>query len=158
MVRVVGQACPTLGAQAGTVVPAQRLERQCKHHRVPQQRLQVAQFGAGEIGHITVLADGRNCGCGNRGCLEQYASATAVVRMAKEAIAELNDLVRGLHPAVLTDRGLAPALQSLASRSPFPVAITGVPTASDSISGRVSRVRPQLAGPVSPSYDQWLPG
>src|SRR5579859_7191840 len=42
---------------------------------------------AGEIGHTTVEPDGHPCGCGNRGCLEQYASATAVVRMAREAIA-----------------------------------------------------------------------
>jgi glucokinase len=42
---------------------------------------------AGEFGHMTVEPDGPPCGCGNRGCLEQYASATAVVRMAKEAIA-----------------------------------------------------------------------
>ena len=33
----------------------------------------------------------------------------------------------GANPAVLTDRGLAPALQSLANRAPFPVEITGVP-------------------------------
>lgn len=43
---------------------------------------------AGEFGHITVEPDGHPCGCGNRGCLEQYASATAVVRMAREAIAK----------------------------------------------------------------------
>jgi len=42
---------------------------------------------AGEFGHTTVEPDGHPCGCGNRGCLEQYASATAVVRMAREAIA-----------------------------------------------------------------------
>ena len=42
---------------------------------------------AGEFGHTTVEPDGQPCGCGNRGCLEQYASATAVVRMAREAIA-----------------------------------------------------------------------
>jgi signal transduction histidine kinase len=45
----------------------------------------------------------------------------------KHALDELRELARGLHPAVLTDRGLAPALQSLANRSPFPVAIAGVP-------------------------------
>jgi glucokinase len=43
---------------------------------------------AGEFGHTTVEPEGARCGCGNRGCLEAYASATAVVRMAKEAIAE----------------------------------------------------------------------
>jgi glucokinase len=42
---------------------------------------------AGEFGHFTVEPEGHPCGCGNRGCLEQYASATAVVRMAREAIA-----------------------------------------------------------------------
>jgi len=42
---------------------------------------------AGEFGHITVEPDGPRCGCGNHGCLEQLASATAVVRMAREAIA-----------------------------------------------------------------------
>ena len=42
---------------------------------------------AGEFGHITVEPEGVRCGCGNRGCLEQYASASAVVRMAREAIA-----------------------------------------------------------------------
>ena len=42
---------------------------------------------ANEFGHITVDPAGARCGCGNRGCLEAYASATAVVRMAHEAIA-----------------------------------------------------------------------
>ena len=42
---------------------------------------------AGEFGHFTVEPEGHPCGCGNRGCLEQYASATAVARMAREAAA-----------------------------------------------------------------------
>jgi len=42
-------------------------------------------------------------------------------REAKEAISELNDLVRGLHPAVLDDRGLDAALSGLAARLPLPV-------------------------------------
>src|SRR5436190_22115955 len=46
----------------------------------------------------------------------------------KLALQELRELARGLHPAVLTDRGLAPALQSLANRAPFPVEIAGVPS------------------------------
>ena len=41
---------------------------------------------AGEFGHITIDPDGVPCGCGNRGCVERYASATAIVRMAREAI------------------------------------------------------------------------
>jgi glucokinase len=42
---------------------------------------------AGEFGHVTIEPEGRPCGCGNRGCAEQYASASAIVRMAREAIA-----------------------------------------------------------------------
>ncbi|HVB43426.1 MAG TPA: sensor histidine kinase [Streptosporangiaceae bacterium] len=42
-------------------------------------------------------------------------------REAKDAIAELNDLVRGLHPAVLEDRGLDAALSGVAARVPYPV-------------------------------------
>jgi glucokinase len=42
---------------------------------------------AGEIGHIMVEPHGAPCGCGSRGCVEQYASATALQRMAREAVA-----------------------------------------------------------------------
>jgi len=42
---------------------------------------------AGEVGHVNVEPEGHPCGCGSRGCAEQYASATAIVRMAREAIA-----------------------------------------------------------------------
>jgi glucokinase len=39
---------------------------------------------AGEPGHYRVVPDGRLCGCGNRGCLEQYASGSALVAEARE--------------------------------------------------------------------------
>src|SRR5436305_3432579 len=45
---------------------------------------------AGELGHINVEPEGHACNCGSRGCLEQYASATAIKRMAQEAIASGN--------------------------------------------------------------------
>jgi glucokinase len=38
---------------------------------------------AGEIGHISVVPNGNPCGCGNQGCLEKHASATAVSAMAR---------------------------------------------------------------------------
>ena len=38
---------------------------------------------AGEIGHITIHPEGNPCGCGNRGCLEKHASATAISAMAE---------------------------------------------------------------------------
>jgi glucokinase len=43
-------------------------------------------FGVGaEIGHMRVVPDGILCGCGNRGCFEQYASGSALVREARAA-------------------------------------------------------------------------
>jgi len=39
---------------------------------------------AGEFGHIRVIPNGRMCGCGRRGCLETYVSATGVVRSVNE--------------------------------------------------------------------------
>jgi glucokinase len=44
---------------------------------------------AGELGHIKIeITSSRLCGCGQRGCLEAYASATAVVARVREALAE----------------------------------------------------------------------
>ena len=46
----------------------------------------------GEIGHINVNPDEiEACNCGNYGCLEQYASATGIVRMAKRKLAKTDD-------------------------------------------------------------------
>jgi signal transduction histidine kinase len=42
---------------------------------------------------------------------------------AKLALAEIRDLIRGIHPAVLTDRGLDAAISALAGRSPVPVSV-----------------------------------
>ena len=48
-------------------------------------------------------------------------------RELDEALEELRELARGLHPAVLTDRGLVAALQGLANRAPLPVELAEVP-------------------------------
>jgi len=42
--------------------------------------------GAGELGHITILPEGDLCSCGNRGCLEAYASATSLVRRTRQKL------------------------------------------------------------------------
>jgi glucokinase len=57
---------------------------------------------SGEFGHVPIEPEGIPCGCGSHGCAERYASATAVVRMAHEAIAS----------------GAAPALARAASSDP----------------------------------------
>jgi PAS domain S-box-containing protein len=57
------------------------------------------------------------------------AGAQEVLEASREELAraleELRELARGIHPAVLTDRGLEAALESLASRTPLPVEIEG---------------------------------
>lgn len=45
-------------------------------------------YSAGEFGHISVVKDGLYCNCGNRGCLEMYASAPGIVRRTKKHISE----------------------------------------------------------------------
>ena len=54
---------------------------------------------AGEIGHITIYPDGAKCNCGNYGCLESYASATAIRRMVNEGL-EDKSLVTSLRESV----------------------------------------------------------
>ena len=46
---------------------------------------------------------------------------------AQLAVKELRELARGIHPALLSDRGLGPALEALAARAPVPVEVRGVP-------------------------------
>jgi glucokinase len=54
-------------------------------------------FGIGaELGHLRIVPDGHLCGCGMRGCLEQYASGSALLRHAREAISASPDIARNL--------------------------------------------------------------
>ncbi|MDF2614889.1 MAG: family transcriptional regulator [Clostridia bacterium] len=46
---------------------------------------------AGEFGHILLHPEGKNCGCGQKGCYEQYASVTALVSEAKRIDSEYNN-------------------------------------------------------------------
>ncbi|MBA2475226.1 MAG: PAS domain S-box protein [Actinobacteria bacterium] len=58
--------------------------------------------------------------------------AQALLAGAREelavALAELRELAQGIHPSVLVERGLAPALQTVASRAPIPVEVLSVPS------------------------------
>src|SRR3954466_9320213 len=66
-------------------------------------------------------------------CLRDDPSAAEAILAGageelKHALQELRELARGLHPAVLSDHGLEPALRSLATRAPFRVEIAGIPS------------------------------
>jgi signal transduction histidine kinase len=61
------------------------------------------------------------------------AAAAPLIAQAREeaqlAVKELRELASGIHPALLSERGLGPALEALAARAPVPTAVDGVPAA-----------------------------
>ena len=61
---------------------------------------------AGELGHVVIdyTEDGRTCGCGRKGCLETYCSATGVARTAREFLSKSNDPspLRDIDPEKIT--------------------------------------------------------
>lgn len=59
---------------------------------------------AGELGHAIVKENGRPCGCGRKGCLETYCSATGVARTAREVLetSDAPSLLRELDPEKIT--------------------------------------------------------
>lgn len=66
---------------------------------------------AGELGHVIVKEKGRQCGCGRKGCLETYCSATGVARSAREFLANSDEpsLLRELDPEKITSYDVAVA-------------------------------------------------
>ena len=66
---------------------------------------------AGEIGHVNVDPNGRQCNCGLQGCLETYASVTGIKRTVFELIAEMREdsLLRGISFNDLTGESIANA-------------------------------------------------
>jgi glucokinase len=63
---------------------------------------------AGELGHMTLVPHGRECGCGRRGCAETYVSATGICRTAFELLAQCTTMsqVRSITFADLTSKKL----------------------------------------------------
>ena len=75
---------------------------------------------AGEFGHVIVERNGRECGCGRRGCLEAYASAVGIKRTAFELMATMNV------PSALRDipfNNLDSAMLSTAAKKGDPIAL-----------------------------------
>ena len=95
-------------------VERQRLERNV--HDGAQQRL-VALF-------LTLRLAQAKVGSDPDAAAEILASASDELASALE---ELRELARGIHPAVLTDRGLEPALEALVTRAPIPVTVAEAP-------------------------------
>lgn len=69
---------------------------------------------AGELGHVIVRRNGRPCGCGRRGCLETYCSATGVANTAREFLKEKseNSLLRAIAPESITSKDVFDAAKA----------------------------------------------
>ena len=68
--------------------------------------------GAGELGHAILIPEGRPCGCGRKGCLETYTSATGIRRTAlemMEAIPDYDGALRKVDPKELTSKTVGDA-------------------------------------------------
>ncbi|MDR3051467.1 MAG: ROK family protein [Oscillospiraceae bacterium] len=76
-----------------------------------------------EIGHTIIALDGEPCTCGNDGCLERYASATALIREARKAYAE--------HPDSLMGRLCGGDPANISGKVAIDAAKAGDPTALD---------------------------
>jgi glucokinase len=69
---------------------------------------------AGELGHVVVQREnGRPCGCGRKGCLETYCSATGVARTAREVLKKdaRPSVLRGLKPEDITSLDVSVAAE-----------------------------------------------
>ncbi|MDR1090803.1 MAG: ROK family protein [Prevotella sp.] len=76
---------------------------------------------AGELGHTTIHRDGRLCGCGKKGCLETYCSATGVARTAREFLETRTE------PSLLREFDLA----DITSKDVYDAAVKGDKMAKD---------------------------
>ncbi len=96
------------------------------------------------------LAGARPAPRANRGARRPRGArsgcSTAPATELERALEELRELARGMHPAVLSDRGLDPAVEALAGRAPLPVEIVGAARRADARADRAGRLLRRLRG------------
>lgn len=111
---------------------------------------------ASEFGHVTVEPRGLPCPCGNEGCLEQYSSAGAIVRSARELLPRrllegTGDTLDAARVAELARQGEAGALEAFASAGRY----LGMALAS--LANTLNLEAAIIVGGVAPSLDLMLP-
>jgi signal transduction histidine kinase len=149
---VIGVALVALGLGAGPVAlrgygglarlvlsPSREAELALRVEQLAQTRRETLDTGAAELRRIErdlhdgaqarLVAMGLTLDAAGRLIDADPAAARALLYEARDAsaraLAELRDLVRGIHPPVLADRGLADAIRALALDSPLRVRVTG---------------------------------
>ena len=111
---------------------------------------------AGEIGHICVEPNGHPCGCGSWGCIEQYASATAIVRIAKEMIESLGSSIDTSRPFTARDVYYAAKQGDKAAVGTFRLMAEHLGLA---LAGLVNALNPEaivFAGGMSAAWDMFI--
>lgn len=112
---------------------------------------------AAEFGHVTVHPDGPLCPCGNRGCLEQYCSAGAVVRSARELIPA--DLLAAVATDLSAEVVASLARQGVAgAQAVFDQIGKWLGVALGSLSNTLNLQAVIVGGGVAASFDLLLPG
>ena len=116
-----------------------------------------ADGNAGEIGHICLDADGPPCGCGSNGCLEQYSSGTAIVRLTRELLANSPESSLHSHLEFTSQDVSAAAMQGdHAATEAFKIAGKRLGMA---LAGLVNLLNPEvivIAGGVANSWDLFI--
>jgi glucokinase len=111
---------------------------------------------AAEFGHVTVYPEGPPCPCGNRGCLEQYCSAGAVVRFARESLPE--DLLAAAATNLSAEAVALLARQGVpGARAAFERLGQWLGVALGSLSNTLNLQAVIVGGGVAASFDLLLP-
>jgi glucokinase len=127
---------------------------------ITQGELFTGGFGAGaELGHLRVQPDGLECGCGQRGCIEQYASGRALLRYLREETG--NTELTAEEGKLLLENGDAASLRALTTLGHW----LGTACASFSavldpevyvIGGGVSAAGERLLAPIREAFKEYL--
>ncbi|ABA88753.1 ROK domain transcriptional regulator/sugar kinase [Syntrophotalea carbinolica DSM 2380] len=114
---------------------------------------------AGEVGHIVVEPDGYLCGCGSRGCLEQYASGPAVVRnyqaMVRRGTSKIH--VPAVQPKTAEEVAVAALNGDAAAMGAFEVAGRYLGQVLAGVANLLNLEAAVIGGGVGASFDLFLP-
>jgi glucokinase len=134
-------------------------------------------FGiGGELGHVVLIPGGRDCGCGQKGCVESYCSGTALLKSAKELAQSgqpkskrLNELMKEtgelsgeqVYQAILeNDLGACELLEDLGRYLGTGIGSIYVPILDPElvvIGGGVSAVGKKLLDPIEAAFEESMP-